>query len=165
MFDAQKSQRSRVSSMIVGSTILGIIASLLIVAGLKSILTEQEMGEWGWRIPLLVGVMNIFVSLYLRLSLPELPKTQRLSTRSSSSSILKVFSIAVLGAVIFYTQDLASGILGKAMNIDNLALINTTMLVLFLFISHLLWIGFNPHKAMKFGTTVLLLQRYHFFYC
>lgn len=157
MFDAQKNQRSRVSSMIVGSTILGIIASLLIVTGLRSIFTEQEMGEWGWRIPLLVGVVNIFVSLYLRLSLPELPKTQRLSTRSSSSSIVKVFGIALLGAVIFYTQNLASGILGKAMNIDNLALINTTILVLFLFIfSFIVDRGFNPHKALKFGTTLLL---------
>ena len=157
MFDAQKNQRSRVSSMIVGSTILGIIVSLLIVAGLKSILTEQEMGEWGWRIPLLVGVINIFVSLYLRLSLPELPKIHRLSTYSSRSSILKVFGIAVLGAVIFYTQNLASGILGKVMNIDNLALINTSMLMLFLFIFSLIVDrGFNPRKALKFGTTLLL---------
>ena len=157
IFDAQKKQRSRVSSMIVGSTILGIIVSLLIVAGLKSILTEQEMGEWGWRIPLLVGVINIFISLYLRLSLPELPKIHRLSTYSSRSSILKVFGIAVLGAVIFYTQNLASGILGKVMNIDNLALINTSMLMLFLFIFSLIVDrGFNPRKALKFGTTLLL---------
>ena len=43
------------------------------------------------------------------------------------------------------------------MNIDNLALINTSMLIFFLFIFSLIVDrSFNPRKALKFGTTLLL---------
>ncbi|MDC5807267.1 MFS transporter [Vibrio europaeus] len=159
LYDAKKTERSRVSSLIVASSIIGVIISLLIVAGLESVLSAKEMSEWGWRVPLLVGVANIIVSLYLRLSLPELPKAEAVASKSSRAIIAKVFCISILGAVVFYVQNLASGILGKAMNIDNLALINSSILVVMLFaFAMLVDKRSSPTKAFKIGALLMLFS-------
>ncbi|MDC5821227.1 MFS transporter [Vibrio europaeus] len=159
LYDAKKTERSRVSSLIVASSIVGVIISLLIVAGLESVLSAKEMSEWGWRVPLLVGVANIIVSLYLRLSLPELPKAEAVASKSSRAIIAKVFCISILGAVVFYVQNLASGILGKAMNIDNLALINSSILVVMLFaFAVLVDKRSSPTKAFKIGALLMLFS-------
>ncbi|MDC5706891.1 MFS transporter [Vibrio europaeus] len=159
LYDAKKTERSRVSSLIVASSIVGVIISLLIVAGLESVLSAKEMSEWGWRVPLLVGVANIIVSLYLRLSLPELPKAEAVASKSSRAIIAKVFCISILGAVVFYVQNLASGILGKAMNIDNLALINSSILVVMLFaFAMLVDKRSSPTKAFKIGALLMLFS-------
>ncbi|NOI80474.1 MHS family MFS transporter [Vibrio tubiashii] len=159
LYDAKKTERSRVSSLIVASSIVGVIISLLIVAGLESVLSAKEMSEWGWRVPLLVGVANIIVSLYLRLSLPELPKAHAVASKSSRAIIAKVFCISILGAVVFYVQNLASGILGKAMNIDNLALINSSILVVMLF-AFAVFVDkrSSPTKAFKIGALLMLFS-------
>ncbi len=159
LYDAKKTERSRVSSLIVASSIVGVIISLLIVAGLESVLSAKEMSEWGWRVPLLVGVANIIVSLYLRLSLPELPKAHAVASKSSRAIIAKVFCISILGAVVFYVQNLASGILGKAMNIDNLALINSSILVVMLFVfAVFVDKRSSPTKAFKIGALLMLFS-------
>ncbi|CAM3571665.1 MFS transporter [Vibrio aquimaris] len=157
LYDAKKSERSRVSSLIVASSIVGVIISLLIVAALEHYLTTEEMSDWGWRVPLLVGVANIIVSLYLRLSLPELPKAEAVASKSSCQIIAKVLCISILGAVVFYVQNLASGILGKAMGIENLALINSSLLVLLLLVfSFLVDKCSSPQQAFKFGAMFML---------
>ncbi|WP_019277607.1 MFS transporter [Vibrio coralliilyticus] len=157
LYDAKKSERSRVSSLIVASSIVGVIISLLIVAGLEYYLTAEEMSAWGWRVPLLVGVANIIVSLYLRLSLPELPKAEAVASKSSRQIIAKVFCISILGAVVFYVQNLASGILGKAMGIENLALINSSVLVVLLFVfSFVVDKSSSPQQAFKVGALFML---------
>ncbi|GLT19788.1 MFS transporter [Vibrio zhanjiangensis] len=154
---AKESERSRISSLIVSSSISGVIISLLIVAGLEHQLSEEQMINWGWRIPLLIGVINIIVSLYLRLSLPELPKPEKMTNQPNYNVIAKVFCLSVLAGVIFYVQNLASGILGKAMNIENLALINSSVLVLLIFIfSFVVDKHFSTQKAFKFGAIAML---------
>ncbi|CAM2963587.1 MFS transporter [Vibrio neptunius] len=157
LYDAKQSERSRVSSLIVASSIVGVIISLLIVASLEHYLTAEEMSAWGWRVPLLVGVANIIVSLYLRLSLPELPKAEAVASKSSSQIIAKVFCISILGAVVFYVQNLASGILGKAMGIENLALINASVLVVLLFVlSFIVDKASSPQQGFKIGALFML---------
>lgn len=42
LYDAKKTERSRVSSLIVASSIVGVIISLLIVAGLESVLSAKR---------------------------------------------------------------------------------------------------------------------------
>ncbi|MDN3608720.1 MFS transporter [Vibrio ostreicida] len=158
LYDAKDSVKSRVSSLIVASSIIGVIVSLIIVAGLEHYLTAEEMSEWGWRIPLLVGVANITISLYLRLSLPELPKAQDVSGKANFQIIVKVFCISILGAVVFYVQNLASSILGKAMNIEHLSLINSSMLVVLLLVtSFVVDKRSSPQQAFKVGAVLMLI--------
>ena len=157
LYNAKTSERSRISSLIVSSSIAGVIISLLIVAGLEHYLSQEQMISWGWRIPLLIGVINIIVSLYLRLSLPELPKVEKVANTPNYNVIIKVFCLSILAGVIFYVQNLASGILGKAMNIENLALINSSVLVLLIFIfSFFVDKHFSTQQAFKFGAIVML---------
>ncbi|WP_341659943.1 MFS transporter [Vibrio sp.] len=159
LYDANKSERSRISSLIVSSSISGVIISLLIVAGLEYLLSQEQMMDWGWRVPLFIGVINILVSLYLRLSLPELPKAGKIATQANYKVITKVFCLSVLAGVIFYVQNLASGILGKAMNIENLALINSSVLVLLIFIfSFVVDKYFSTKQALKFGAIAMLFS-------
>ena len=94
------------------------------------------MNDYGWRLPLLVGVLNTLMSLYFRLSLPALPPVKTvIRPMQRSRLILRIFMVTIIGAVIFYTQNFASKIIGEELAITNLPLINSLLLLLTLAIT------------------------------
>jgi len=125
-----KVDKSKTSSLIVASSIVGVVVSLVVVYALKEILTVEEMNDYGWRLPLLVGVLNTLMSLYFRLSLPSLPsiKTVKMPMKRSTLT-LRIFMVTIIGAVIFYTQNFASKMIGAELAIENLPLINSLLLL------------------------------------
>lgn len=131
-----KVDKSKTSSLIVASSLVGVAVSLIVVYVLNQLLTVEEMNDYGWRLPLLVGVLNTLMSLYFRLSLPALPpvKTVIMPIRRSRI-ILRIFMVTIIGAVIFYTQNFASKMIGKELAIENLPLINSLLLLVTLAIT------------------------------
>ncbi|MCG7489778.1 MFS transporter [Vibrio sp. Of14-4] len=130
MNNSPKVQHARTGSMIVASSIAGVILSLLIVSILQTILSEQEMQSYGWRIPLLIGALNIVVSFWFRFKLPdEVNPSVKSSARIKANTLwVKLFSISVTGGAVFYIQNLASSIISKSTNIPYFSLLNSTFL-------------------------------------
>lgn len=160
--------RARISSFIVASSIVGVIASLLIVTLLKSYLTNAEMQQFGWRIPLAFGAVNVLMSFWFRLKLPvhEMKRSNTSSIEPSySKTTSKVFFISVTGAVIFYIQNLSSAILSKSVSIAHFSLINSSLLLVLILLVGVLTDKLSfPRQSFKFGLLCGLVALYPSYY-
>ena len=57
---------------------LGLIAGLLVIVGTRAAIGEDEFLAWGWRIPFLVSVVLLTISVWLRFKLSESPAFAKL---------------------------------------------------------------------------------------
>jgi Sugar (and other) transporter len=116
---APAGKRGFYTSWIQTTATLGLFAALLVVIGTRTYLGEDAFKAWGWRIPFLVSIVLLAVSLWIRMQLAESPvflKMKNLGTTSKAPlseafarwSNLKIVIIAlvcaVMGqAVVWYT--------------------------------------------------------------
>ena len=75
-------QRGFYTSFIQIAAPLGILASLVVVLSLESLLDNTfftgAFRSWGWRVPFLISILLVMVSLYIRLRMKESPIFHRL---------------------------------------------------------------------------------------
>jgi MFS family permease len=99
------------TSWIQTTATLGLFASLLVVIGTRTYLGEDAFKAWGWRIPFLLSIVLLAVSLWIRLQLAESPVFLKMKSLGATSkaplkeafgqwSNLKIVLIALLGAVM-----------------------------------------------------------------
>lgn len=128
---SKENEKARISSLIVASSIVGVLVSLLLVLALKSSLTHTAMQQFGWRIPLIFGAINIAMSFWFRLRLPTemLDKGTSVASSEYAKKTSLIFLISATGAVIFYVQNLSSSILSHSIAIPQFGLINSSVLL------------------------------------
>ena len=108
---APPGKRGLYTSWIQTTATLGLFAALLVVIGTRTGLGEDAFKAWGWRIPFLVSLLLLIVSLWIRMKLDESPvflNMKRAGTTSKTPlaeafgrwSNLKIVLIALLGAVM-----------------------------------------------------------------
>ena len=108
---APPGKRGFYTSWIQTTATLGLFAALLVVIGTRTYLGEDAFKAFGWRIPFLVSVVLLAVSLWIRMQLSESPvflKMKNLGTTSKAPLAeafgrwinLKIVLIALLGAVM-----------------------------------------------------------------
>lgn len=68
---ATPGRRGFYSSFQYVSIVTGQLAALLVLIIGQSVLTEQQMGAWGWRIPFFIGAAAALVVFYLRRTMDE----------------------------------------------------------------------------------------------
>ena len=56
----------------------GLIAGLLIILGTRTATGEEQFLTWGWRVPFLVSILLLIVSVWLRFKLSESPAFSKL---------------------------------------------------------------------------------------
>ena len=112
-------RRGFYTSWIQTTATLGLLLSLVIILGLRIYLGEKDFTEWGWRIPFLVSVFLLAISVWIRLQMQESPAFQKMEEEGTQSKAplseafgqwknLKMVIIALLGlvvgqAVVWYT--------------------------------------------------------------
>ncbi|MCW2256999.1 MFS family permease [Providencia alcalifaciens] len=106
LHDAKSNEYSRISALMTGSGLSGVVISLAVVLLLESTLDLQTMQTIGWRIPLLLGVVNIAISFWFRSRLPDIPITSKVYRKVNWYISFHIFLIAVPDSVTFYTQNL-----------------------------------------------------------
>jgi MFS family permease len=123
------------TSFIQTTATLGLFAALLVVIGTRFALGEEAFASWGWRVPFLVSLVLLGVSLWIRLQLNESPVFQRMKAegRTSRAPLTEAFGrwpnlrlvlIALFGAVagqavVWYTgQFYALFFLEKTLRVD-----------------------------------------------
>jgi MFS family permease len=57
---------------------LGLIAGLLVILGTRNATGEEQFLQWGWRVPFLVSVVLLIISVWLRFKLSESPAFAKL---------------------------------------------------------------------------------------
>jgi MFS family permease len=108
---APPGKRGLYTSWIQTTATLGLFAALLVVIGTRTGMGEDAFKAWGWRIPFLVSLLLLIVSLWIRMKLDESPVFMSMKRAGSTSkaplaeafgrwSNLKIVLIALLGAVM-----------------------------------------------------------------
>ena len=70
---APDGQRGQFTAWIQTTATLGLFLSLLVILSTRMILGETVFGEWGWRVPFLVSIILLGISVWIRLSMSESP--------------------------------------------------------------------------------------------
>jgi MFS family permease len=116
---APEGQRGSWTSWIQTTASLALLLSLGVILFLRYALGEAAFADWGWRIPFLLSIMLLLVSVWIRLKLNESPAFLRMKAQGVTSKAplseafgqwrnLKLILIAFFGlamgqAVIWYT--------------------------------------------------------------
>ena len=82
---APMGKRGYYTSFIQTTATLGLFLSLLVILFTRSALGEPDFAAWGWRIPFLVSVLLLGVSVWIRLRLNESPIFQKMKDEGKSS--------------------------------------------------------------------------------
>ena len=64
---------------------LGLLMALLVVLGTRTVLGRSTFADWGWRIPFLVSIVLLGISVWIRLALAETPAFRRMKARGRGS--------------------------------------------------------------------------------
>jgi len=108
---APMGKRGYYTSFIQTTATLGLFLSLLVILFTRSALGEPEFAAWGWRIPFLVSVLLLGVSVWIRLRLNESPIFQKMKDEGKGSkaplteafanwSNAKIVILALVGGVM-----------------------------------------------------------------
>ena len=116
---APQGKRGAYTSWIQTTATLGLFLSLLVILGTRTAMGEPAFNDWGWRIPFLVSILLLAVSVWIRLSLSESPAFQKMKSEGRTSKApltesfgqwknLKIVILALIGltagqAVVWYT--------------------------------------------------------------
>jgi Major Facilitator Superfamily/Sugar (and other) transporter len=112
-----------------------LFVSLMVILGTRTAIGEAAFADWGWRVPFIVSIILLGVSVYIRLSMNESPAFQKMKAEGKTSKApltesfgewknLKIVILALIGltagqAVIWYTgQFYALFFLTQALKVD-----------------------------------------------
>src|ERR1700726_2248177 len=82
---APKGKRGFFTSWIQTTATLGFFLALLIILILRKWLPEADFKAWGWRIPFLLSVILLGISVYIRLKLQESPVFAEIKAQGKAS--------------------------------------------------------------------------------
>jgi MFS family permease len=133
---APHGKRGAYTAWIQTTATLGLFLSLIVILGTRTALGEQAFGDWGWRVPFLVSVLLLGVSVWIRLSMNESPAFQKMKAEGKTSKApltesfgqwknLKIVILALVGltagqAVVWYSgQFYALFFLTQSLRVDN----------------------------------------------
>jgi predicted MFS family arabinose efflux permease len=108
---APQGKRGLFTSWIQTTATLGLFAALLVVIGTRTLVGEDAFKVWGWRVPFLVSIILLGVSLWIRMQLSESPVFLKMKGTGSTSKAplteafarwgnLKIVLVCLLGAVM-----------------------------------------------------------------
>ena len=132
---APEGKRGLFTSFIQTTATLGLFSALLVVIGIRTAIGEEAFADWGWRIPFLISIVLLGLSLYIRMQLEESPVFREMKEAGEGSKAplteafgrwpnLRLVVIALVGAVagqavVWYTgQFYALFFLEKTLKVD-----------------------------------------------
>ncbi|HZY53772.1 MAG TPA: MFS transporter [Reyranella sp.] len=105
---APKEKRGLYGSFQQMSVVFGLLLGSSFAALLNSVLTQDQMVAWGWRMPFLVGALLGPVGLYMRRTIDETPHYERVKQaapaggRSGFALAATAFGFTIVWTVAFY---------------------------------------------------------------
>jgi len=82
---APEGRRGLHTSFIQTTATLGLFAALIVVIVTRSLTGEIAFVDWGWRIPFLVSIVLLAISMWMRLQLQESPVFRRMKEEGTTS--------------------------------------------------------------------------------
>jgi MFS family permease len=116
---APHTKRGFYTSWIQTTATVGLLLALMVILGTRTYFGEEEFTKFWWRLPYLLSIILLGVSLWIRLSLSESPAFQKMKSEGKTSKApltesfgqwknLKIVILALIGltagqAVVWYT--------------------------------------------------------------
>lgn len=136
-------KRGFYTSFIQVTATLGLFVSFGVILAVKKSMSDAAFKAWGWRIPFLLSIVLVLISLWIRLSLKESPLFAAIKAQGKASlaplresfgnwANLKIVLLVLFGAtagqgIVWYTgQFYAHSFLQTALKID---LVHATIIV------------------------------------
>jgi MFS family permease len=82
---AETNRRGFSTSWIQITATVGLLASLLLIIIVRSNMAPEAFADWGWRIPFMVSIVLLLVSIWIRLQLQESPVFQKMKDAGTRS--------------------------------------------------------------------------------
>jgi MFS family permease len=128
-------KRGAYTAWIQTTATLGLFLSLMVILGTRTIIGEEAFADWGWRVPFLVSILLLAISVWIRLSMNESPAFAKMKAEGKTSKAplsesfgqwknLKIVILALIGltagqAVVWYSgQFYALFFLTQALKVD-----------------------------------------------
>lgn len=104
-------RRGFFTSWIQTTATLGLFLSLGVILLTKNLLGDDAFNDWGWRVPFIVSILLVFVSVYIRMKMHESPAFSKLKSEGKTSvnplresfrnrANFKLVLLALFGAVM-----------------------------------------------------------------
>lgn len=116
---APNGRRGFYTSWIQTTATLGLFLSLLVILATRTFTGEAAFAEWGWRIPFLVSVLLLGISVWIRLQLSESPAFKKMKDEGKTSkaplteafgewrnakfAVIALFGLVAGQGVVWYT--------------------------------------------------------------
>jgi MFS family permease len=116
---APPEKRGFYTSFIQASVVGGFVLSIAVVAACRALIPEDAFADWGWRVPFLLSIILLFISLWMRLKLSESPVFQAMKEAGETAGnpfvesftypgnkkriFVALFGVAGVLTVIWYT--------------------------------------------------------------
>lgn len=178
---ADPKKRGLSTGWIQTSAAFGLVGALLVVAITRAVLGEEALRAWGWRIPFLLSVCLLGISVWIRLQLEESPAFQKLKDEGKVSKaayresffewrnlkivLLAFFTVCMAQGVVWYTGSFYTQFfLERTLKIDSLT-VNLLMIAavalsapLYVFFA---WLSDKVgRKPVMLGGIVMMLALY-----
>ncbi|MFZ2989437.1 MFS transporter [Ideonella sp.] len=132
---APHGKRGAYTAWIQTTATLGLFLSLMVILGTRTAIGEEEFAAWGWRVPFIVSILLLAISVWIRQSMNESPAFKKMKAEGKTSKApltesfgqwknLKIVILALVGltagqAVVWYTgQFYALFFLTQALKVD-----------------------------------------------
>ncbi|MCM8556221.1 MFS transporter [Sphingomicrobium sediminis] len=83
---ADDDKRGAATGWIQASAAFGLIAALLVIYFTRTTIGEEAFLDWGWRVPFLVSIFLLGISVWMRFKLNESPAYQKLKDEGAVTS-------------------------------------------------------------------------------
>ena len=176
---AHPKKRGASTGWIQSSAAFGLVGALIVVLLTRFALGEEQFRAWGWRVPFLISIGLLAVSVWIRMQLEESPAFKKLQAEGNVSKkayvesflewrnlrivLLALFGVMMAQGVVWYTASFYTQFyLERILKIDNQT-VNVLMIAtvalsapLYLFFA---WISdrIGRKVVMLFGMVLMLV--------
>ncbi|AMT88879.1 MULTISPECIES: MFS family transporter [Pseudomonas] len=154
--------------------IAGQLMALFTVVILQQTLTDEQMREWGWRIPFFIGAVSAVVVVYLRRSMHETASKKEMNREGAGSlrgmfkhkrAVALVIAFTIGGSLYFYTFTTYMQkflVISAGFDAQTVSFIMTSALIGFMLCQPLFGLmadrlGIKTHMLMFSGLALLLV--------
>ena len=116
---APHGRRGAYTAWIQTTATLGLFLSLMVILGTRTAIGEEAFSDWGWRVPFIVSILLLAISVWIRLSMNESPAFKKMKEEGKTSKaplsesfgqwknlrivLLALFGLVAGQAVVWYT--------------------------------------------------------------
>jgi len=111
---APEGKRGLYTSWIQTTATFGLFAALLVVIGFRFALGEEAFAAWGWRLPFLISIVLLGISMWIRMQLNESPVFQKMKDEGTTSKAPLTEAFAKWGNLRWVIIALLGAVMGQA---------------------------------------------------